>query len=93
MEYTLEDIVDLKIGRTPPRKESQWFNTTGDGYKWVSIKDMGACGRYISDTSEYLIEQAKDNFNIPIVERGDSSFELQIDCGKGMHSDRHNANK
>lgn len=82
MEYTLEDIVDLKIGRTPPRKESQWFNTTGDGYKWVSIKDMGACGRYISDTSEYLIEQAKDNFNIPIVERGTVLLSFKLTVGR-----------
>ena len=82
MEYTLENIVDLKIGRTPPRKESQWFNTTGDGYKWVSIKDMGACGRYISDTSEYLIEQAKDNFNIPIVERGTVLLSFKLTVGR-----------
>lgn len=82
MEYTLEDIVDLKIGRTPPRKEPQWFNTTGKGYKWVSIKDMGTCGRFISDTSEYLIEQAQDTFNIPIVEKGTVLLSFKLTVGR-----------
>ena len=27
MKYRLEELVDLQIGRTPPRKEFEWFNT------------------------------------------------------------------
>jgi len=27
MKYKLSDLCDIQIGRTPPRKEFDWFNT------------------------------------------------------------------
>ena len=82
MKYVLEDLVDLKIGRTPPRKEFQWFNTTGEGFKWVSIKDMGNSGKYISETSEYLTVAAQEKFNIPIVEAGTILLSFKLTVGR-----------
>ena len=82
MKYKLEDLVDLQIGRTPPRKEFEWFNTNGEGYKWVSIKDMGNSGRFISDTSEYLTEAAQKRFGIPIVEKGTLLLSFKLTVGR-----------
>lgn len=82
MKYRLEELVDLQIGRTPPRKEFEWFNTNGNGYKWVSIKDMGNSGRFISDTSEYLTEAAQKRFGIPIVEKGTLLLSFKLTVGR-----------
>lgn len=82
MKYRLEELVDLQIGRTPPRKEFEWFNTNGEGYKWVSIKDMGNSGRFISDTSEYLTEAAQKRFGIPIVEKGTLLLSFKLTVGR-----------
>ena len=60
----LGDICDIKIGRTPPRKQPQWFSES-HGIKWASIKDMGNTGKYISQTSEFLTADAIKKFNIP----------------------------
>lgn len=42
-EKPLEKLVNIAIGRTPPRKQSEWFSTDEKDVKWVSIKDMGNC--------------------------------------------------
>ncbi len=63
---TLEDEFRITIGRTPPRKEKEWFSSE-NGIKWISIKDMGNCGTYIFNTSEYLTEEAVAKKNVPQV--------------------------
>ena len=42
----------VAIGKTPPRKEHRWFSTEASDIRWVSIRDLGACGTYVLDTSE-----------------------------------------
>lgn len=63
----LKEVVDIGIGRTPPRKEFQWFSKSNIDVKWVSIKDLGDSGIFVFDTSEYLTEEAVEKFNIPII--------------------------
>lgn len=82
MKYRLEELVDLKIGRTPPRKEQQWFNQGSDDWKWVSIKDMGVSGRYISETSETISKEAQTKFNIPIVRKGTVILSFKLTVGR-----------
>ena len=53
-----ESLFDITIGRTPPRKEAQWFSELETDVPWVSIRDMGDCGTFISKTSEYLTHDA-----------------------------------
>lgn len=50
----LAEIANITIGRTPPRKEEEWFSFSQRDRKWISIKDMGVSGIYINSTSEYL---------------------------------------
>jgi len=61
---TMADISTVGIGKTPPRKEQQWFTENSEDVRWVSIRDMGLGGIYASNTSEYLTNDAVDRFNI-----------------------------
>lgn len=63
-----DEYFDISIGKTPPRKEPKWFSDNRSGnVVWVSISDMGDCGLFISDSSEYLTKDAVDHFNVTIV--------------------------
>lgn len=77
----LGDICDIKIGRTPPRKQPQWFSES-HGIKWVSIKDMGNTGKYISQTSEFLTVDAIKKFNIPIIPAGTLLMSFKLTVGR-----------
>lgn len=77
----LGEICDIKIGRTPPRKESQWFSST-TGNKWVSIKDMGNSGRLIYNTGEFLSDQAVTRFKIPKITRGTLLLSFKLTVGR-----------
>lgn len=77
----LGDICDIKIGRTPPRKESQWFSATG-GSKWVSIKDMGVSGKNIFATSENLTDEAVRKFRIPTIKKGTLMLSFKLTVGR-----------
>lgn len=77
----LGDICDIKIGRTPPRKQPQWFSES-HGIKWVSIKDMGNTGKYISQTSEFLAADAIKKFNIPIIPAGTLLMSFKLTVGR-----------
>lgn len=63
----LGNLFDIKIGRTPPRKEQHWFSTNSKDIKWISIKDLGNSGIYIDTVSEYLTNEAVERFSIPII--------------------------
>ena len=77
----LGDICDIKIGRTPPRKQPQWFSSS-HGMKWASIKDMGNTGKYISQTNELLTMDAISKFNIPIIPAGTLLMSFKLTVGR-----------
>lgn len=62
-----QEIANIAIGRTPPRKETKWFSTDSTDTTWISIKDLGNCGVFIGDSSEYLTEDAVSKFKIPMI--------------------------
>jgi len=78
----LGDIAEIKIGRTPPRKEFQWFSKNKTDVKWVSVKDLGENGVYIFDTSEYLTQNAIDRFNIPIIPKNTVLLSFKMTIGR-----------
>ena len=78
----LGEEFDISIGRTPPRKETQWFSEKPTGKKWISIKDIGNCGVYIQNTSEYLTDEAIDKFNIPIIPENTTVLSFKMTVGK-----------
>ena len=56
MEYSLEELFDLQMGKTPSRNVSEYWET-GDN-KWISIADLSKCGKYIYNTKECLSDSA-----------------------------------
>lgn len=68
-EVELEEVLDIRIGRTPPRKQFEWFSEVSnhDNMKWISIKDLAVEKPYILNTSEFLTLKAVEKFNIPII--------------------------
>ncbi len=64
---TMTDISIVSIGKTPPRKEPEWFSEDPSDIRWVSIRDMGMQGVYMSQTSEFLTKEAIQKFNVRVV--------------------------
>ena len=78
-----ENIYEINIGKTPPRKETHWFsNCEDDNVKWVSISDLGTCGTFINNSSEYLIKDAISRFNIIIVPKDTVLLSFKLTVGR-----------
>ncbi len=78
----LQEVAHIGIGRTPPRKESQWFSTDSNDVKWISIKDMGSDGVFISNTSEFLTQEAIKAFNVPIIPKHTVVLSFKMTVGR-----------
>jgi type I restriction enzyme S subunit len=77
-----DEIFEVGIGRTPPRKESKWFCDGGNGVDWVSIRDMGTYGVFADGTNEGLTEEAVQKFRVPIVPKGTVLMSFKLTVGK-----------
>ena len=77
-----EEIFDIGIGRTPPRKESEWFTSALKGIPWLSIRDMGRFTVFSGATSEGLTQDAVRKFNIPIVPQNTVLMSFKLTVGK-----------
>ena len=77
-----EDLFDISIGKTPPRKESQWFSENDNDIVWVSIADMGQSGCFISNSSEYLTPDAVSKFNVKRVPVGAILLSFKLTVGR-----------
>lgn len=80
-EKTLEELFDISIGRTPPRKE-QWHFLKSNGNIWISIKDMGGEGAYISDSSEYLTAESIYKYRIPLIKKNSVLLSFKMTVGR-----------
>lgn len=61
---TADELSHVGIGKTPPRKEHQWFSEDPTDLPWMSIRDLGNSGVYISQTSEFLTRDAVERFRV-----------------------------
>lgn len=77
-----EEFCTINIGKTPPRKEKEWFTHDNRNCKWVSISDMATCGTFISDSSEYLTQKAVDKFNIVMVPKDSILLSFKLTIGR-----------
>jgi len=78
----LSDIAVIKIGRTPPRKEQEWFSMNSDDIKWISIKDLGEHGVYIFNTAERLTKKAVERFSIPRIPPNSVVLSFKMTVGR-----------
>lgn len=77
-----DEVYEINIGKTPPRKEQEWFSEKKEDNIWVSISDMGSCGTFISDSSEYLTNDAIERFNIRMVDKGSVLLSFKLTVGR-----------
>lgn len=81
-ECRAEEYFDIAIGKTPPRKEHQWFTTNPEDVTWVSISDMSNCGTYISKSSEQLTHEAVDKFKIRVIPDNTVLLSFKLTVGR-----------
>ena len=81
-ECRADEYFDISIGKTPPRKEPQWFSINPVDCVWVSISDMGSCGLYIADSSEYLTHESIERFNVKIVPDNTVILSFKLTVGR-----------
>lgn len=77
-----DEFFSIAIGKTPPRKERDWFSFDSSNVKWVSISDMGNCGVYIFDSSEYLVHEAVKKFNIAVIPENTVLLSFKLTVGR-----------
>lgn len=77
-----DEYFEISIGKTPPRKEPQWFSTNPQDVTWVSISDMGTCGLYISSSSEQLTKEAVDRHNVKLVPDNTVLLSFKLTVGR-----------
>jgi len=85
---TASDVFEINIGKTPPRKETKWFSESNEDKVWVSISDMGSCGVFISDSSEYLTSEAINRFNVLMVEKDTILLSFKLTIGRVAIADK-----
>ena len=77
------ELFEIGIGKTPPRKEPEWFSNNPRGnFVWLSIKDMGEPGAYSFDSSEYLTPQAVVTKNVRRVPKGSVLLSFKLTIGR-----------
>ena len=80
MDYKLEEIFDLQMGKTPSRNNSEYWNSKD--HKWISIGDLSRCKKYIEDTKEYLSDKAVEESGISIIPAGTVVMSFKLSIGK-----------
>lgn len=78
----IDEYFDITIGKTPPRKEKEWFSKNPIDCVWISISDMGSCGTFITDSSEYLTRTAVDKHNVKVVPDNTVILSFKLTVGR-----------
>ena len=80
MEYRLDELFDLQMGKTPSRNNPEYWNS--EDYKWISIGDLSKCGKYILDTKEYLSDTAVQESGISCIPANTVIMSFKLSIGK-----------
>ena len=87
----VSDFYDISIGKTPPRKESQWFTDSENGIVWASISDMGSCNVFLGNSSEYLTKEAVRKFKVCVVPENTILLSFKLTIGRVAIADKEMA--
>ncbi|MCR5782106.1 MAG: restriction endonuclease subunit S [Clostridia bacterium] len=79
-EYRLEKLFDLQMGKTPSRNNPEYW--TSEDHKWISIGDLSKCGKYISETKEYLSDKAVEESGISLIPEKTVVMSFKLAIGK-----------
>lgn len=81
-QIPLEDLFDVSIGRTPPRKEQHHFVPGGEGRPWISIRDMAGLNTFIFTSEEDLTANAVKAFRVPLIPSGTVVVSFKLTVGR-----------
>ena len=80
-EVLLGEIVDLRMGGTPARKEPlYWDREKSTQNRWVAISDMKQ--RLLRETSEYISDEGIKNSPVKLIEAGTPLMSFKLTIGK-----------
>ncbi|MCQ2476856.1 MAG: restriction endonuclease subunit S [Clostridia bacterium] len=80
MEYRLDELFDLQMGKTPSRNNSEYWDS--EHHKWISIGDLSKCGKYIYETKEYLSDKAVKESGISLIPANTVIMSFKLSIGK-----------
>ena len=80
MEYRLDEIFDLQMGKTPSRNNPEYWGSEDN--KWISIADLSKCGKYIEETKEYLSDKAVNESGISLIPANTVIMSFKLSIGK-----------
>jgi len=80
MEYKLEELFDLQMGKTPSRNNPEYWNSAD--HKWISIGDLSKCGKYITETKEFLSDKAVEKSGISLIPENTVVMSFKLSIGK-----------
>lgn len=80
MEYRLEELFDLQMGKTPSRNNGEYWRD--EGKKWISISDLSQCGKYISMTKERISDKAVEETGIREIPADTVIMSFKLSIGK-----------
>ena len=80
MEYRLDELFDLQMGKTPSRNNPEYWNS--EDHKWISISDLSKCGKYILDTKEYISDKAVQESGISCIPANTVIMSFKLSIGK-----------
>ena len=78
----MNEYFDISIGKTPPRKNQEYFSNNSDNNLWISILDMKSSGIYINKSSEYLTDEAIKKCNIKIIPKNTLLLSFKLTIGR-----------
>ena len=76
------ELLNVKIGKTPPRGEAQWFTTDDKGVKWISIKDMKKSSTYVFNSSEKITSEGVTKYNMNLAKTGTVLLSFKLTVGE-----------
>lgn len=80
MEYRLDELFDLQMGKTPSRNNPEYWDS--EDHKWISIGDLSKCGKYICETREYLSDKAVAESGISQIPANTVIMSFKLSIGK-----------
>ena len=76
----LGDVFDLQMGKTPDRKNLEYFQTNEN--KWISIADISKAEKYISETKECISDEAVTKSGIKQIPTNTLIMSFKLSIGK-----------
>lgn len=80
MKYRLSELFDLQMGKTPDRKNQEYWETEQN--QWISIADISKSNKYITKTKEYISNKAVKESNIKTIPQNTVIMSFKLSIGK-----------